>query len=287
MSAKWFDFQHPQDCLWQDMILPDPFDLIVCDCREFSAPDDLSFDELDGYHVGIVDSGRLEFIIRGAVKVAETGDLWALSARRSPIGVAADSTARGIHITLKGKDAPNIIDRWGIHRSRISTPARYAHRTSLLLQQLCHHFQKPSGRNPYYLLTRLLRVAEYQFEIVTESSADRAEQIVALTKETWEHDPSVSVARIAHRLRISATTLRKSCHRITGMGPHDYLNRLRQDRAKEMLFKTENKIGHIARATGFPNEKYFMTWFKKLEGLTPGQWRRRIHTRREDAGGRR
>jgi len=46
-------------------------------------------------------------------------------------------------------------------------------------------------------------------------------------------------------------------------------------RAKELLEQTTYKIGSIANAAGFPDEKHFLRVFKKAAGFTPTQWRTR------------
>ena len=45
------------------------------------------------------------------------------------------------------------------------------------------------------------------------------------------------------------------------------------ERAALMLRTTEKSIAETAAECGFRNPKYFMTLFKKVYGVTPGQWR--------------
>lgn len=56
--------------------------------------------------------------------------------------------------------------------------------------------------------------------------------------------------------------------------PMEYVNRERINRSKQLIFlEPEQKIREIARRSGFEHPSYFCTVFKKLEGMTPEQFR--------------
>lgn len=59
----------------------------------------------------------------------------------------------------------------------------------------------------------------------------------------------------------------------TGEKYIQYLNTIRVSRAKELLVNTDKKLYQIAKAVGYDNVKYFFRIFKKLEGITPEQYR--------------
>ncbi|MNV94816.1 HTH-type transcriptional regulator YesS [compost metagenome] len=54
----------------------------------------------------------------------------------------------------------------------------------------------------------------------------------------------------------------------------DYLIQLRIDKAKELLTGTNLKIHDIAEQVGY-QPSYFIRLFKKMEDMTPGQYRER------------
>jgi len=54
----------------------------------------------------------------------------------------------------------------------------------------------------------------------------------------------------------------------------DYLGRIRIGKAKLLLQNPHLRIAQIAEMVGYPDEKYFSKVFKKLEGKTPGEYRR-------------
>ena len=57
------------------------------------------------------------------------------------------------------------------------------------------------------------------------------------------------------------------------MGPNNYINKLRMERAAEMLRQTELSMTEIAERTGFSSSRYFSTMFKKYMGVTPTQYK--------------
>jgi len=258
--------------------LPSPFHLELCQCRTFNVQKELLIASTeDSYCLGLMVKGRMNLSSQSSTFTLNPGDLWGISAPKDAVlTLTPDESSQGVYLILKGPDCPDLIRRWGINPETITAQARYPHRIHLLLEQLHNHFQRPKGHNPFFILTRLLRIAEYQYRIENLSSEEHHREIINLITESWKLDPSLNIADIAKRLRLSATTLRNYCHQVLSVSPHNYLNRLRQDMAKELLFKTDYKITHISGEIGFPNDKYFVTWFKRLEGLTPTEWRLRF-----------
>jgi two-component system response regulator YesN len=60
---------------------------------------------------------------------------------------------------------------------------------------------------------------------------------------------------------------------VTGTCFSEYLMRLRIAKAREMLLATDEKIGEIARKTGFRDAAYFNKVFKRETGVTPNTFR--------------
>ncbi|MEF3308858.1 AraC family transcriptional regulator [Paenibacillus sp. GYB004] len=79
---------------------------------------------------------------------------------------------------------------------------------------------------------------------------------------------------IAGKLNISTGYLRNYFKEKTGQNLSDYLNEIRIGKAKEMLEETEEKIQDIAARVGYQNANSFTRMFRRLTGLTPGEYRR-------------
>jgi transcriptional regulator of acetoin/glycerol metabolism/AraC-like DNA-binding protein len=61
--------------------------------------------------------------------------------------------------------------------------------------------------------------------------------------------------------------------RSTGVAPHDYLVQKRVDRAREMLARTGWSLSEVAFAAGFSDQSHMARHFRRLVGMTPGQFR--------------
>ena len=85
----------------------------------------------------------------------------------------------------------------------------------------------------------------------------------------------ISVAEIARRLAMGRSTLDRNFRRILGRSVKAEMDRIRADRAKQLLDETEYKIASIASMTGFGTAPLFVTAFKRLSGMTPGEYRRK------------
>ena len=53
----------------------------------------------------------------------------------------------------------------------------------------------------------------------------------------------------------------------------DYINEVRIEKAKEILTTTNVKIGDIAAMVGLESRATFLRVFKKLEGVSPNEYR--------------
>lgn len=54
----------------------------------------------------------------------------------------------------------------------------------------------------------------------------------------------------------------------------DYIGRIRIEKAKLLLLNPDCRIAQVAGQVGYQDEKYFSKVFKKLTGLTPGEYRK-------------
>lgn len=59
----------------------------------------------------------------------------------------------------------------------------------------------------------------------------------------------------------------------TGYAPNEYVIRIRIDKAKKLLAKSNTTISEICEKVGFNDIHYFSYYFKKIEGMSPSQYR--------------
>lgn len=91
------------------------------------------------------------------------------------------------------------------------------------------------------------------------------------------YDEDISLQDMASRFYLSREYISRKFKQEYGVNLSDYLCRIRMEKAKLLLLNDKLRLHHIAGMVGYQDEKYFGKVFKKLEGVTPGEFRKR-HT---------
>lgn len=103
----------------------------------------------------------------------------------------------------------------------------------------------------------------------------RAEEIIndarQIMRERVHH--SLRVEDVAETLGVGYSWFRQTFKRVTGVSPAQYISRLLISRAKEILVSERMTISEIAYLLGFESVGQFSTLFRKIEGVTPRQFR--------------
>lgn len=87
------------------------------------------------------------------------------------------------------------------------------------------------------------------------------------------YDQPLSQQMIAERFYINSNYLGRLFRRTYHIGIIPYLNKIRIEKAKELLLSSSLSICQIATQTGFQDEKYFSRVFRQNCGLSPRQYR--------------
>lgn len=86
-------------------------------------------------------------------------------------------------------------------------------------------------------------------------------------------DTSISLDQIARYSKMSPNYFSMEFKRIKGDTYINYLTTIRMEKAKDLLKTTHMKINEISKAVGYENPTYFSSLFKKLEKMTPLEYR--------------
>lgn len=83
----------------------------------------------------------------------------------------------------------------------------------------------------------------------------------------------LSLEQVARRVYINPSYLSKLFSEVEGSSFSDTIAQIRLQKAKEYLKDYRYKVYEIAELVGYPNVKHFMRVFKKVEGMTPTEYR--------------
>ena len=101
-----------------------------------------------------------------------------------------------------------------------------------------------------------------------------AEQVDILIQQNYS-DPSLCIDSIASKIGLSADYLSRIYRQETGTSILERIISVRMDRARAMLSTTSETIQIIASSVGYINLSYFYKLFKKENGVTPAEYRKR------------
>ena len=103
----------------------------------------------------------------------------------------------------------------------------------------------------------------------------RNKKMIAIEKFIADHytDQMMSAASIAEQFKISPSYLSRIFKADMGIGIVEYIHRIRIEFAKKLLMRNDLTMDTVAVASGFSNRWVLTRVFKKVCGMTPGDYR--------------
>ena len=181
-------------------------------------------------------------------------------------------------ISFNGNLMPSLLKQAGIERSGVFTTTApdslITHMKSIYAMSLTGHpfMGMECSKLLYAFLLDLMR----NVWTSSPSTADNYMKLHPVTQYIEAHyDRTITIDELAQCIGISAQHL---CHlfKITlKMRPMEYVNRERINKSKEWMFREPGmKMQEIALLVGFDTASYFSYVFKKVEGMSPEQFKR-------------
>lgn len=148
-----------------------------------------------------------------------------------------------------------------------------------------------SGLNDAELVEDMYRPFFEVFERVSASLEDKKNtrhdevvgKIIAIVQQKYMFQ-ELSLDTIAEEMGLSATYIGRLFKKHTLNTILNYIIEVRMHKARTLLHTTELPIGDIAEQSGFSNSPYFYKAFKKINGVTPADFRK--NGRLQDEGAR-
>jgi AraC-like DNA-binding protein len=128
---------------------------------------------------------------------------------------------------------------------------------------------------------RLLSSVRMQGE---EDEAENDQVNVLVNRIMRDYAQPMSAAALSAELGMSESRFSRFFRRATGNTFTDFVNRIRVNRAGQLLMETDRLVTHICYEVGFNNVANFNRRFLEVKGVTPSEFRRQADHR---FGGRR
>jgi AraC-like DNA-binding protein len=246
----------------------------------------------EGFEISVIERGNERLTYQGSsytapagsVVVINPGEVHAASGAhqngwsyRSFYPTAADvrdaaSSAAGRLLPIPSFSTPVIEDR---HVSRI---LRRLH----ALLELPNSALAQESYSIWVASELVTRHADYRpatWSVGKEPAAIKLAQDIKLAQEFIRANSSdnVTLAQLTSVTGLSSFHLVRVFTAHVGLPPHAYLNHVRVNRARKLMADGRS-IARVANETGFVDQSHRARHFKRLLGITPGQYARAIAT---------
>lgn len=94
-------------------------------------------------------------------------------------------------------------------------------------------------------------------------------------------EKNLSPEQIAQSLNISYSWFRRIFKQYTGFSPSQYLMEIKIQKSKELLTSTSMPVKEISYELSFESTSYFVTFFKAKTGMSPTEYRNKVHGKNE------
>lgn len=129
------------------------------------------------------------------------------------------------------------------------------------------------------LFVHLSRALRIEWENSMKDKTPKLQELIKISvnyiNQNYEKD--LSLGAIANYIYLSPSYFAKVFRDQMKQSPINYLLRLRIEKAKEMLEKTDLMVGDIALGVGFSNHQRFNEIFRKFVNMTPSAYKNSIN----------
>ena len=125
-----------------------------------------------------------------------------------------------------------------------------------------------------YRLLGTIYSSKFSYPKRTDMNMRIADGVYLLEKTYLENLPIAQYAAASH---VSINTFRNTFQKEFGVSPIKYRNRLRIERAKELLSEGEFTVAEAAYASGFETIGYFCRYYRQVTGEAPGETKRKYN----------
>ena len=110
----------------------------------------------------------------------------------------------------------------------------------------------------------------------TYSTTLKVEKIIQYLHQNINN--RVTLTELSELVQLSSTYLSRAFKETTGYSVIEFFNKIKIDKAKELIIEGNKRVKEVAQALGFTDEFYFSRIFKKIEGISPSEYySRNVH----------
>ena len=128
-----------------------------------------------------------------------------------------------------------------------------------------------------YLIELIVKIFRFKAESSGKNTLQRNNGLInkAIEYMRMNYNSEITLSDLAMQSFISKNYFSRLFKDVTGTNVSDYIQYLRTDQACALLKTTGLKVTDIAMQVGFNDMKFFYEVFKKITGMTPGDYRKK------------
>ena len=126
------------------------------------------------------------------------------------------------------------------------------------------------------MLVKLVRMASVSLRITTKAPSKNKECAAAKRYLDENFRDSISLDQLAAVTHINKYYLAHAFQKEYNISPINYLLRRRISESKALLASTDHSLTQISELVGFSSPSYFSQSFRRLEGISPIEYRRSL-----------
>lgn len=135
----------------------------------------------------------------------------------------------------------------------------------------------------YLKMVLMLLVNQYAAYAGTVETYQRQERAIDRLRPLFRYigdnlGSAVQVRQAARMCGMSESYFMNFFKQVTGLSFVAYLNHFRVEQAQLLLARSDESMVSISQQVGFCDQSYFGTVFRKIAGMTPAAYRRRVRT---------
>lgn len=123
-----------------------------------------------------------------------------------------------------------------------------------------------------WIIKALDRFTDCIFTANNENSSYLVKKAVQFINENYMNN--ISLESAAEYVYLSTSYFSRLFKKETGTNFIDFLNKVRVEESKKYLVDLKLSLSDIAHAVGFTDQSYYTKVFKKIDGTSPGQYRK-------------
>ncbi|NKB34226.1 MAG: helix-turn-helix domain-containing protein [Pseudomonadales bacterium] len=122
----------------------------------------------------------------------------------------------------------------------------------------------------------------YETLLLNEDQQSTHHDEVIIKVQEWLQDnyqENIQIAEVAENFQMSVRSLNRRFKLAANTTPLQYLQELRIDQAKALLKQSNLVVSEVADKVGYQDASYFTGLFKKLNAVTPNEYRRLVRNK--------